>query len=129
MKDKVRRRIEKRWWSLWRLIGAPVIWSAHFLFCYVYAAIRCAKGGRLQSLDDVRLVIGVATLLALAGIAFGAYGAWRQTRIEGDPAPHDDDSLEDRHRFLATAELLLAGLSFVAILYTAIPAFIFPDCR
>jgi hypothetical protein len=129
MKDDLRRRIEERWWSLWRMIGTPVVWSLHFLFCYVYAAVRCAKGGPLQPLGEVRLVIAGVTLLALLIVGTSGYRAWRQTRIEGDPPLHDESTIEDRHRFLAMAELLLAGLSFVAIFYTAIPAFIFPDCR
>jgi heme/copper-type cytochrome/quinol oxidase subunit 2 len=129
MKDDLRRKIEERWWSLWRMIGTPVVWSLHFLFCYVYAAVRCAKSGRFQPLDDIRLAIAIATILALMVVAVSGYSAWRHTRIEGDPPPHDESTLEDRHRFLAMAELLLAGLSFVAILYTAIPAFIFVDCR
>ncbi len=129
MKEELRRKIERRWWSLWRLIGAPVAWSLHFLFCYVFAAIRCAKGGPLQPLDDVRAVIAAVTLLALMIVGWSGYSAWRHTRIEGDPPPHDESTLEDRHRFLAMAELLLAALSFVAIVYTAIPAFMFPDCR
>ena len=129
MKDELRRKIEERWWSLWRLIGTPAVWSLHFLFCYVYAAVRCAKSGRIQPLDDVRLAVAIATILALLIVAASGYSAWRHTRIEGDPPPHDESTLEDRRRFLAMAELLLAGLSFVAILYTAIPAFIFTDCR
>ncbi len=124
-----RQKLEKRWWSLWRLIGAPILWSLHFLFCYVYAAIRCAKGGPLAPLDDVRLVIAIVTLLALAAVALGGIDAWRQTRIAGDSPPHAQSTVEDRHRFLSFAELLLAGLSFVAIVYTAIPAFVFADCR
>ena len=31
-------------------------------------------------------------------------------------------------RFIAVATLLLAGLSFVAIVFTSLPAFVFGDC-
>ena len=29
--------------SLWFLIAAPIMWAAHFLLCYLTAAIWCAK--------------------------------------------------------------------------------------
>jgi heme/copper-type cytochrome/quinol oxidase subunit 2 len=124
-----RRHLQWRESNLWMLIVPPTVWALHFLLCYVYAAIRCAKSGRLAPLDDVRAVIVVVTVVALLIVLLAARVAWAQMRVEGAPPPHDESTLEDRHRFLATAKLLLAGLSFVAIVYTAIPAFIFADCR
>ena len=41
------------------------VWALHFLFCYVFAAVICAKSGPLQSLDQVRLAITAATIVAL----------------------------------------------------------------
>ena len=123
------RHLQWRESNLWMLIVAPTVWALHFLLCYVYAAIRCAKDGPLAPLDDVRTVIIIATAVALLIVLGSAWVAWAQMGVEGDPPPHDESTLEDRHRFLATAKLLLAGLSFVAIVYTAIPAFIFADCR
>ncbi len=115
--------------TLWALIASPTVWSLHFLFCYVYASIRCAKGGRLEPLDDVRFAITIATLAALLLVAACGFIAWRETRIEGDPPPHQESTDEDRLRFLAVATMLLSALSFVAIVFTAMPAFIFGDCR
>jgi hypothetical protein len=129
MIQSIRRRAAGLRANLWSLIVPPTVWSLHFLFCYVYAAIQCAKGGHLHSLDAVRLAVAAATTVALLAVAASAYVAWAQMRIEGDPPPHQESTEEDRHRFLATAKLLLAALSFVAILYTAIPAVIFADCR
>jgi hypothetical protein len=129
MISMIRRRVQWRESTLWALILPPAIWALHFLLCYVYVAIRCAKRGPLEPLDDVRIVIMAATAAALLVVAASAWVAWAQMGVEGDPPPHDASTLEDRHRFLAVAKLLLAGLSFVAIVYTAIPAFIFSDCR
>jgi hypothetical protein len=125
----LRRRVQWRPSSLWTLIIPPTVWALHFLLCYVYVAIRCAKGGPLTPLDDVRIVIAATTLVALMIVAVSGWIAWTQMSVEGDPPPHDASTVEDQHRFLATAKLLLAGLSFVAIIYTAIPAFILTDCR
>jgi hypothetical protein len=129
MTSALRQRIQWRESGLWALIVPPTVWALHFLLCYVYAAIRCAKGGPLATLDDVRIVIAAATAVALLIVSASAYVAWAQMGIEGDPPPHDESTTEDRHRFLATAKLLLAGLSFVAIVYTAIPAFVFQNCQ
>ena len=125
----LRRRVQWRPSSLWTLIIPPTVWALHFLLCYVYVAIRCAKGGPLTPLDDVCIVIAATTLVALMIVAVSGWIAWTQMGVEGDPPPHDASTVEDQHRFLATAKLLLAGLSFVAIIYTAIPAFILTDCR
>jgi hypothetical protein len=124
------RLLAERWHvNLWSLIVAPTIWALHFLFCYVVAAIHCAKAGRLASLQDVRVVIAVATLVALMAVGVSVYVAWAHSTIEGDPPPHQQSTDEDRQRFLGVAKLLLACLSLVAIVFTAIPAFVFEDCR
>jgi hypothetical protein len=115
--------------NLWTLVIAPTVWALHFLLCYIAAAIHCAKAGRLESLHALRPTLVVATLLALLVVAIAGYVAWAHTTIEGDPPPHQESTYEDRVRFLGFSKLLLAGLSFVAIVFTAIPAFIVGDCR
>ncbi|MDO9106982.1 MAG: hypothetical protein Q7U57_18745 [Methylovulum sp.] len=114
--------------SLWMLVVPPTVWALHFLFSYVYTAVRCAKSGSVEAIVDIRTGITVATVVALLLVAASGYVAWTQSRIDGDLRPYQDSTDEDRLHFLAAATLLLAGLSFVAILFTAIPAFIFEDC-
>jgi len=115
--------------TLWALVASPTLWALHFLFCYVYASVRCAKEGRLEPLDDVRLAIAIATAVSLLLVAVCGCIAWRETLIEGDPPPHQESTDEDRLRFLAVATMLLSALSFVANMFTALPAFVFGDCR
>ena len=114
--------------TLWALVLPPTVWALHFLFCYVYAAVRCAKSGPAEVIGDVRIGIAVATAVALLLVMASGFVAWAQSRIEGDPPPHQESTEEDRFRFLAVSTLLLSGLSFVAILFTALPAFVFEDC-
>jgi hypothetical protein len=112
--------------SLWTLFTAPVIWAAHFLVCYVTAAVACARG---FDLGLVRLGIAGATALALAGIVLAGALAWRQWGFgTGDP-PHDQATDRDRQLFQGFATLLLAGLSFVGVVYQALPAIFLVDCR
>ena len=47
----------------------------------------------------------------------------------GDAPPHDEGTAIDRLRFLALSTRLLAGLSFVAVIFTALPVIVFGDCR
>ena len=123
------RRAQQMKSTLWALILPPTVWAGHFLFCYLYAAVRCAKGGAGVVIGDVRVAIAVATVLSLLVVLASGYVAWAKSRIEGDPPPHEESTDEDRVRFLAVATLLLAALSFVAIVFTALPAFVFGDCR
>lgn len=126
-KDLHDKRRHKTAVTLWTLIAPPAIWAAHFLFCYLFAAIWCAKGVDL-SINPIRLAIGAATIIALGLISWSGYIAWTQAIIEGDDPPHDESTWEDRFRFLAIATLMLAVLSFIATLYTALPALFLADC-
>jgi len=116
--------------SLWDLILSPAIWAAHFLLSYVTAAIWCAKfAPRFGSLEPVRWAIAAYTVVALAGIGWNGWGAFRRHRFQAQPLPHDFDSPGDRHRFLGFATLLLAALSAIATLFAATVVVFFEDCR
>ena len=116
--------------SLWLLTIAPSIWAAHFLASYLTAAIWCAKVvDRGESLETVRILIGVYTLVALSGIGWIG-GIAYQRHSHGDAeTPHHGDTPEDRHRFLGFATLLLSGLSFVATIYVAMAAVFMETCQ
>jgi hypothetical protein len=116
---------------LWGLAASPLLWAAHFLLSYGTAAVWCAKiAGAGGSLNGARVAIAVYTVLALAGI--GIIG-WRGLRRHGhgDAArlPHDDDTPEDRYRFLGFATMVLSGLSAVATVYSALAAVFIGSCR
>ncbi len=116
--------------SLWRLTVSPLIWAAHFLACYLTAAIWCAKApSREASLEPVRWAILGFTVAALAGIAWNGLDGWRRHRLGRAAVPHDEDTAEDRHRFLGFATVLLAALSAVATVFAALVAVFFQDCR
>jgi len=106
--------------GLWRMAASPTMWAVHFLLSYVTAAIWCAKvAGPGSSLAAVRTAIVVYTLLALTGIVAMGWAGYRRHRLGGASLPHDDDTPEDRHRFLGFATLLLSALSAVAVVYAA----------
>jgi hypothetical protein len=126
MKSVILREVE----SLWTLFTAPTVWAIHFVGCYAAVAVYCAKAASLDiSFDTVRLALGGFTFLALAAIVLSAYLAWRQWGFgSGDP-PHDEPTRKDRTLFQGFATLLLSGLSFVAVVYVAIPLIFIAECQ
>lgn len=115
--------------SLWTLFTAPAVWALHFLACYVAAAIFCEKPGFLGAdFLTLRAAIAGLTLLSLAVIVVAAVLAWRQWGFGSVDPPHDDPTRRDRLLFQGYATLLLSGLSFIAVIFTALPALFITDC-
>lgn len=116
--------------SLWILTVSPTLWAAHFLLCYVTAAVWCARVvGREGSLDGVRAAVAAYTAAALAGILVTAWRGYLRHEHGTAAVPHDFDTPADRHRFLGFATLLLSGLSAVAVVYVALSAVFIGSCR
>lgn len=124
------RLLPKEIESLWTLFTAPTIWAVHFLICYVAVAVYCEKAGSAPfAFTDLRLALALVTLAALSGIVLSAWLAWRQWGFGGGDPPHDAPTREDRLLFQGFATLLLSGLSFVAILFAAIPLYFIEACQ
>ncbi|SDY86718.1 hypothetical protein [Citreimonas salinaria] len=112
--------------NLWTLIAAPAIWGFHFLFSYFLAAYRCAPN------DDIfgtRAAIAVVTVICLLLILLIARRAGREWRTYGGAYRNDQATDNARERFLEFSTLLLAALSFVAVVFETLPIFVFWDCR
>jgi hypothetical protein len=123
------RLVPKEIESLWTLFTAPVVWALHFLVCYVGAAVYCAKPDLVAvSFDTIRIAMGAFTLLALSLISFSAWLAWRQWGFGTSDPPHDDATRTDRNLFQGFATLLLSGLSFIAVIYVALPVLFLSGC-
>lgn len=123
------RIIPKEIESLWTLFTAPVIWAVHFLACYVGAAVFCAKRDMLDfGFEAVRLGVAAGTVVALALIVLSAWLAWRQWGFGEHDPPHEEPTRHDRTLFQGFATLLLSGLSFVAVVFTALPVLFLTGC-
>jgi hypothetical protein len=116
--------------SLWTLAWTPTVWAAHFLLCYVLAALVCQDAARGLTFDGLRLAIGGFSVLAWLLIGVHAVRCARDVRgvPDGDGGVAAEPA-RTRRRFFAAAGLLLAALSAVAVLYSALPALFFGDCR
>jgi len=115
--------------SLWALGLSPLVWSIHFLFAYVLAAIWCAKfAGRHGDLHEARLGVLLATILFLVIVGREIFIGYKKHSIGDSEPPHNEGTPEDRERFLGLARLLISGLSFLAILYTGYVFWFFRSC-
>jgi hypothetical protein len=104
------------------MIAAPIVWAVHFLLVYILVSLACGFGwndGRLIGLDPAEFGIAVATLAALALIAYIAVLNLRKYR-RALAAPTS--------RFIALTALLLGVLSAVAVVWVALPTFMLPTC-
>ena len=55
--------------TLWTLILPPTIWAVHFMFCYLWVAVTCAKSPTPgTALNGFPLATLIATIVALLGI-------------------------------------------------------------
>lgn len=116
--------------TLWLLAASPLIWVAHFLACYLTAAIWCSKvTDRDGALGNVRLAIAVYTLVALVGIGVVAWIGLRRQSFGTGTIPHDFDAPEDRHRFLGFATMLLSAVSAVATIFVSLVAVFMETCN
>ena len=112
------------------LAASPLVWAGHFMLCYVTAAVWCAKQhSPLVSLMTVRTAFAIYTLAALGAIAIIWWVGYRAHRLGHESAPHDDDSPEDRHRFIGFATVLLSGLSALAVVYAGLVAVFIESCQ
>ncbi|UIJ71904.1 hypothetical protein [Aurantimonas sp. HBX-1] len=116
--------------TLWTLIIAPTVWALHFLLCYIVAAFQCAPNVEVfEPIGGTRALVAGLTAVALAIIALVFRRSLGEWRGHGRGFRHDADSDLDRERFLEFSTLLLAALSFVAVIFVALPAVFNVDCR
>lgn len=112
--------------TLWTLIIPPTTWAVHFLFAYIWASVHCAKTGHFSRYPSI---FWGGTVLALVVIVAAGVLAFVQSRAPGDPPPHEQGTDIDRLRFLAYSTYLLSGLSFVGVVFTAMPVLFIGNCR
>ncbi len=133
MKTDTTHPLHEKHESLWWIAVSPLIWAAHFLLCYITAAIWCAKfaprDGTPGTLSPVRWAIVGYTVVALIGIVVMARHGLRRHRRGTESVPHDFDTAGDRHGFLGYATVLLSALSGMAVIFAALVVIFFEDCR
>lgn len=101
------------------LLAGPLIWSAHLGLVYALATVAITLTWEAGLVS--RLLIGLATLICLAAIAWIGWGLWtgRLPRWETPQA--------DLTGLWRKAGGLLCLLSFLAVLWQGLPAMLIPE--
>jgi hypothetical protein len=111
------------------ITAGPLVWMLHFLASYATVSVWCARfSSTAGDPGPVPTLVAVYTIVALTIIALVGWNGRQRHVLDGGAPPHDADTPEDRHRFLGFATMLLAGLSGVATIYSALAVFILRSC-
>ena len=108
---------------LWALTLPVLVWAAHFLTVYAFAALVCVSSVA-QRHGLVALASAVSTVIALALIVASGVMAWRVRGARGTPSGGDEEMPD----FVATGALLAAILAGVGVVWVAAPVFVLPPC-
>ena len=97
------------------VLFGPAVWFVHFFAVYAAEALVCVRPGEAHVF---RLIV-----IALTVIAVGALGGvmLRVRRGFSGPGP-------DTGRFLRSAAIILATLSFIALVWVALPGMTVAAC-
>lgn len=112
---------------LWLPIVAPVVWSMHFMVCYVWAALAC---GRFSALSPA-LATGITASTAVSVLIISTllvHGLRRLDHTLPDH-PNDNPTPEDRTKFMAFTTVLLAGLSLIGTMFVAAAIWAIGGCQ
>lgn len=123
-----RREFSEERESLVRITTAPLIWAAHFVVCYGAVSVACNKA--VLTIGTARIGLILFTLIALAGIVWVGWRAFRQWDVRHTGAfSNPDGKAEDRHQFLGHAAFLLAIISAIGVIYVALPLVVLESFR
>lgn len=103
--------------ALW----GPIVWAVYFLLYYGLSGLACAPPVTPES-DALLRAAGIA-LSAAAAILIGGFTLWRGASLGRLQAPD-----RDNEPFLMEIALALALLSLLAVIWNAIPIWMFPAC-
>lgn len=122
-------RLPPRSDSLLAMVAGPIVWTLHFLACYLTVSLACAAGQQRLVLPGIATATA-ASLVLLAGICLAAWRRWRA----GRGSEHGQGAQQEQGRdaavapFFALVTLMLSVLSAVAVLWVALPGAMLPAC-
>lgn len=105
------------------LLVAPLVWGLHFGFLYGIGALACSDRG--PDLGATRAVVILATVVALALLAWACASAWRLRRALADEAV---TPARRQRRFLATTTLATSALAGAAVVFDTLPVLLSASC-
>ena len=100
------------------LLAGPAAWSLQGLFGWFFGARVCAA----LPLPGVRLVLGAASLIALAVAAGGALVGWRNLQQESGGTALLGTDANERVEFMSLAGLLVSSAFVLGIFWAGLSA-------
>jgi hypothetical protein len=105
------------------LLVAPLAWGLHFAVTYGATALACS--GRGPGLEGARLLVVLATAIALVLLAWACA---RSLRLRRSLAAEPVTPARRQRRFLATITLATCGLAGIAVAFDALPVLFSASC-
>jgi hypothetical protein len=122
-------------WLNFGMIGAPIIWSVHFLIVWLLVEFGCAVGlanTHWFGVNAVHATVLLATVAAAGLIVFSGIIAYRRYQrlqsLSSDEQSRFQREVE-RARFMAVVGMAFSVLFLVVVIYVALPAFVLPPCN
>lgn len=121
--------------SLWGLAVPAVVWSLHFLWCYVVNAVLCARLVGSEEWLGLALIqwnIVVATVVMGAILIWSVLTSLKRLRERENPDRNPDTSApteNEQRLFLARSTFAIGVVSLVSMVWVAMPVFFFAECR
>jgi hypothetical protein len=106
------------------LLAGPAAWSLQGLFGWFFGARVCAA----LPLPGVRLVLGAASLIALAVAAGGALVGWRNFQQESGGTALLGADANERVEFMSLAGLLVSSAFVLGIFWAGLSAVLVNVC-
>ncbi|WP_207462588.1 hypothetical protein [Azospirillum sp. SYSU D00513] len=110
------------------LVAPAILWSAHFLFVYVFVSLACLWGWHEATVMGVRVVtaaVALATAAAVLPIALLGVRAWRSAPgATADPT----DTRSRRGRFIAQVTAAQSALFAFSTIMVGVPTLMRPPC-
>lgn len=98
------------------------------MFVTAAAALECGRFAGYGTPWRYTATMTIATAVALLVMAVCVWHGMKLVRFDWPDQSHDEDSTEDRRRFLGYMTMLLAGLSIIATVYSAIAMLVVEGC-
>jgi hypothetical protein len=122
---------------LWiQLLAGPVLWSVHFILCYLFIEAACQAGWNfpILGMSGLSLIVIVLTVLAVLGtilFARRSYRGWRTIHRERrlrDQVREGSGWFEGPVDFMYFSGFLLSVLFAIIILMVGLPALFLQPC-
>lgn len=120
-------------WLWFGLLSGPVVWAVHFLLIWAVTEMGCVPGAEqvnVISPQVIRIIVLLASALALLAMGAGVWAAQRRRRTLHEPHDNGLDPQETSKRawFMVNMSLLLNPFFAAGVILEASALLVLPVC-